>query len=182
MMEYKGYTAKVDYDDDAEVFHGQVLNLRDVITFQGSSVAELKDEFANSVEDYLEFCKLRGEEPEKPLSGRFLVRLDPELHRGLAAAAARHGVSLNAWVSAALGRSIQPDQESAESTISLSESQRESNRREWQSDIVWSRLGSRVSEPDVFDWQTQYSQRSTWQPRPERAPSAKFEPRARNVS
>jgi predicted HicB family RNase H-like nuclease len=61
MMTYKGYEATVEYDDDSEIFHGEVINLRDVVTFQGRSVSELKKAFAGSVEDYLAFCKERGE-------------------------------------------------------------------------------------------------------------------------
>ena len=66
MMTCKGYEAAVEYDEDAEIFHGEVINLADVITFQGKSVSELKKAFAGSVEDYLAFCKARGEDPEKP--------------------------------------------------------------------------------------------------------------------
>ena len=66
VMTYKRYEALVQYDEDAEIFHGEVMNLRDVITFQGSSVAELKQAFAASVEDYLAFFKERGEQAEKP--------------------------------------------------------------------------------------------------------------------
>ena len=69
LMSYKGYEAFVQYDEDAEIFHGEVMNLRDVITFQGSSVKELKQALAESVDDYLAFCKERREEPEKPYSG-----------------------------------------------------------------------------------------------------------------
>jgi predicted HicB family RNase H-like nuclease len=104
VMTYKGYEALVQYDQDAEIFHGEVMNLRDVITFQGSSVAELKQAFADSVEDYLVFCKERGEEPEKPYSGQFVVRVDPPLHKAVAVAAKRAGMSLNRWVAAALER------------------------------------------------------------------------------
>jgi predicted HicB family RNase H-like nuclease len=60
MMRYKGYEAVVEYDEDAEIFHGEVINLRDVITFQGKSVSELKKALAGSVEDYLTFCSERG--------------------------------------------------------------------------------------------------------------------------
>jgi len=67
MMTYKGYEAAVEYDEDAETFHGEVTDLRDVITFQGRSVSELRKAFAGSVEDYLAFCKERGEDPEKPI-------------------------------------------------------------------------------------------------------------------
>ena len=62
MMEYKGYLAQVDYDDETGAFHGEVVNLRDVITFEGDCVAELKQAFRDSVEDYLAFCAARGEE------------------------------------------------------------------------------------------------------------------------
>jgi predicted HicB family RNase H-like nuclease len=103
-MTYNGYQAIVEYDEDAELFHGEVLNLRDVITFQGHSVAELKQAFADSVDDYLAFCKERGEEPEKPYSGQFVVRVEPPLHRALVCAAQRAGVSLNKWVAATLER------------------------------------------------------------------------------
>lgn len=87
-MEYKGYIAKVEFDDEAEIFHGEVINLRDVITFQGTSVTELQRAFQESVEDYLAFCAERGEEPEKPFSGKFSVRIDPELHRQITLQAA----------------------------------------------------------------------------------------------
>ena len=74
MIEYKGYVGKIEYDDEAGIFHGEVINVRDVITFQGESAADLKKAFAESVDDYVSFCKSRGEEPEKPLSGKFVVR------------------------------------------------------------------------------------------------------------
>lgn len=106
-MNYKGYEAFVAYDEEAELFHGEVINLRDVITFQGESVAELKKAFQDSVDDYLAFCKERGEEPEKPFSGQFMVRAEPELHRAVVTAAKRAGVSLNRWVTSTLERAVQ---------------------------------------------------------------------------
>jgi predicted HicB family RNase H-like nuclease len=105
-MRYKGYEAIVEYDEEAEIFHGEVANLRDVITFQGKSVAELKKALAASVDDYLAFCKDRGEEPEKPFSGQFVVRTDPALHKDLSVAARRAGVSLNKWVTSTLEKAI----------------------------------------------------------------------------
>jgi predicted HicB family RNase H-like nuclease len=101
-MSYEGYSALVEYDEDAELFHGEVMNLRDVITFQGQSVPELKQAFADSIADYRAFCSARGEEPEKPYSGQFIVRVEPVLHRAVATAAKRSGVSLNKWVAATL--------------------------------------------------------------------------------
>jgi predicted HicB family RNase H-like nuclease len=98
MMEYKGYVGKVEFDDEAGIFHGEVLDTRDVITFQGRSVDELKTAFQESIDDYLAFCKQRGEQPNKPFSGQFITRIPPELHRQVNLAASTSGKSLNAWV------------------------------------------------------------------------------------
>jgi predicted HicB family RNase H-like nuclease len=98
MMEYKGYIGKVEFDDEAGIFHGEVINTRDVITFQGESVAELKKAFRESVDDYLAVCAARGEQPDKPFSGQFVTRIPPELHRQANLAASLSGKSLNAWV------------------------------------------------------------------------------------
>lgn len=106
MMEYKGYVGRVEYDDEAGVFHGEVVNTRDVITFQGATVAGLRKAFRDSVEDYLAFCAARGEEPEKPFSGQFVTRISPDLHRRINRAAARAGRSLNAWVTEQLERGV----------------------------------------------------------------------------
>lgn len=97
-MEYKGYIGEVEYDDEASIFHGEVINTRDVITFQGDSVASLRKAFKESVDDYLAFCKQRGEQPDKPFSGQFVTRIPPELHRQVSVAAAQSKKSLNAWV------------------------------------------------------------------------------------
>jgi len=67
-MKYKDYEAAVDFDDETKMFHGAVINLRDVITFYGKSMAQLELEFKNSVEDYLEFCARRKEQPESAAS------------------------------------------------------------------------------------------------------------------
>jgi predicted HicB family RNase H-like nuclease len=98
VMTYKGYQAIVLLNEEAGAFHGEVINTRDVITFQGSSVEELKQAFQDSVDDYLEFCATRGEDPEKPFSGKVLVRLPPEVHRKIMAEARRQGKSLNAYI------------------------------------------------------------------------------------
>lgn len=97
MMQYKGYIATVEFDDEANIFHGEVTNTRDVITFEGVSVKELRKAFKDSVEDYLDFCRERGEDPEKGFSGRFIVRLSSKGHRQISRAAKREGKSLNAW-------------------------------------------------------------------------------------
>lgn len=97
-MRHKGYLGRVEFDDEAGLFHGEVVNTRDVITFQGKSVAELRAAFKASIDDYLAFCAQRGEAPDEPYSGRFVTRLAPELHRRLTLAAKMAGKSLNAWV------------------------------------------------------------------------------------
>ncbi len=106
MMEYKGYIGKVEFDDEAAIFHGEIINIRDVITFQGRSVAELTSAFRESVDDYLEFCKQRGETPEKPFSGQFVTRIPPELHRQVNVAAVLAGKSLNAFVAEQLQAAV----------------------------------------------------------------------------
>ena len=98
MFTYKGYVGRIDYDDEAGVFHGEVINTRDIITFQGKSVNELKRALKESVDDYLQFCRERGEEPDRPFSGKFIVRVPPEVHREAFLKAKSAGKSLNAWV------------------------------------------------------------------------------------
>lgn len=107
MMEYKGYIGKVEFDDEAPIFHGEVINTRDVITFQGESVGELTQAFRDSVDDYLDFCKVRGDAPDKPFSGQFVTRIPPELHRQVNVAAAVSGKSLNGWVAEQLQLAVQ---------------------------------------------------------------------------
>jgi len=106
MMEYKGYSAKVEFDSDANVFHGEVINLRDVITFEGETVKELKQAFQDSVDDYLDFCAQRGEAPEKPYSGKFVIRVEPELHKNITIEARKAGKSLNVWISDAIYKAL----------------------------------------------------------------------------
>src|SRR5438105_170505 len=98
MMQYKGYVAKVEFDPDARVLHGEVAGIRDVVTFQGDSVGEVENAFRDSVDDYLAFCASRGEEPDKPSSGQFVVRMEAGLHRKMSMMAAAAGKSLNAFV------------------------------------------------------------------------------------
>ena len=98
MMEYKGFIGVVEFDGEAAIFHGDVVNTRDVITFQGTSVAEITKAFRESVDDYLEFCRQRGEEPDKPFSGKLVLRMEPALHRELAIAARRGRKSLNSLI------------------------------------------------------------------------------------
>lgn len=108
MMKYKCYTGVAEVDDEAQIIFGRVIGLRDVITFQGQTVAEALQSFKDSVDDYLELCASLGKPPEKPFSGRFLVRINPALHRTLAQAAEVRGSSLNAVVEQALREAFPP--------------------------------------------------------------------------
>src|SRR6266581_4676158 len=90
-MTCDGYVATIELDEEAGVFHGEVINTRDVLTFQGRTLDELKAAFADTIADYVEWCRERGKEPQRPYSGNFTVRISPELHRRVATAAARGG-------------------------------------------------------------------------------------------
>lgn len=106
MIEYKGYVGVFEFDPDIDSFHGTVINTNDVITFYGSSVAELRKEMRKSIESYLEFCREKGREPEKPFSGKLMIRTKPELHRRIALEAVRRHMSMNAYVQEILEKAV----------------------------------------------------------------------------
>ncbi|MEW5790754.1 MAG: type II toxin-antitoxin system HicB family antitoxin [Pseudomonadota bacterium] len=106
MMEYKGYIGTVGFDDEAGIFSGEVINTRDVVTFQGRTVDELRQAFRDSVDDYLDFCAQRGEAPDKPFSGQFLLRLGPERHRNASIKARLAGKSLNTWLTEQVDKAL----------------------------------------------------------------------------
>lgn len=108
-MKYKGYQGHVTYDEDAKIFHGEVVGLRDVITFQGDSVKELEHAFKDSIDEYLAFCKKLNRSPEKPFSGKLLLRLPPEIHERIAYEAEKSGLSLNAWIKRGLQQLLSSD-------------------------------------------------------------------------
>ena len=96
MLQYKGYVGTVEADDGT--FVGRVSGLKDVITFEGETFAKVEQVFHDSVDDYLAFCAERGEQPDRPFSGKIPLRVDPEVHRKAAVRAQAEGVSLNAWI------------------------------------------------------------------------------------
>ena len=106
MLKYKGYTGHVEYDDEAQLFHGEILDTRDVITFQGRSVEEIEQSFRDSIDDYLDFCSVRNENPDKPYSGKLMLRMSPELHHRIDVKAAKSGKSLNKWIIDVLNTSV----------------------------------------------------------------------------
>jgi predicted HicB family RNase H-like nuclease len=101
-MRYKGYTGSVEYDPDDRIFHGSVDNITDIVTFQGDSVEELETAFRDSVDVYLETCAEDGVEAQRPCSGKFVLRITPEMHRAAAAAARTQDESLNGWITGAI--------------------------------------------------------------------------------
>ena len=106
MMSYKGYQAVLKYDDEAEVFHGEVIGTRDVVFFEGASVEELNREFQFSIDDYLDFCAEQGHEPDKRFSGQIPLRVSPDVHRAANAIAKSEGKSLNAWIAETIERAV----------------------------------------------------------------------------
>ena len=103
-MSYKGYSARIDYDDEDGIFVGRIAGIRDGVGFHADSVAELREAFHEAVEDYLETCARIGKEPQKAFSGQMMFRVKPELHRRAAVAAELAGKSLNQWAEDLLDR------------------------------------------------------------------------------
>ena len=95
---YKGYVGTVEVDFENRVLYGKVIGTRDVITYEGETTEDLQKAFKDSLNDYLEFCKEQGDSPEKPYSGKFHLRISPQLHKQLAFEAAKNGKSLNSYI------------------------------------------------------------------------------------
>ena len=104
IMQLKGYVARIEYDEDEKTFRGKVANIRDSIVFVGKTPEELEEDFGEQLKFYFEVCKKRGKEPDRPYSGQFVLRVDPEIHRALAVAADRENKSLNRWAAETLAR------------------------------------------------------------------------------
>ncbi len=107
-MNYKGYTGSVEFSEKDAVFHGKVVGIQSLISFEGESVSSITEDFRNAIDEYLDFCYATGKEPEKPFKGSFNVRIGSELHRRAATAASSRGVSLNAFVEEAIRQSVNP--------------------------------------------------------------------------
>ena len=103
-MTHKGYGARVEFDAEDRVFVGHIVGIRDIVGFHGASVDELEAAFREAVADYLAACKKLGQAPDKPYSGRVMLRLPPDLHARASAAAQITGLSFNQWAARALER------------------------------------------------------------------------------
>ena len=102
-MNHKGYTARIEFDERDSIFVGRVLGLHAIISFHGETVAELRSAFETAVEDFLLDCKQQGIRPEKPASGKLMLRVPPEVHGAALVAAQAAGKSLNQWATEVLG-------------------------------------------------------------------------------
>ena len=107
-MTYKGYSARVEFDDADGLFFGRVAGLRDGVNFHGASVDELRAAFREAVDGYIEVCARVGQAPQKPFSGQLMVRVDPAVHARAALAAELAGMSLAKWAEAVLDQAAGP--------------------------------------------------------------------------
>ena len=101
-MTYKGYTSRIDFDDRDDLLVGRLLGMQDVVSFHADSVAQLRDAFHEAVDDYLQTCKKIGKPPQKPASGKLMLRVPPEVHGSALIAAQAAGKSLNQWAAEVL--------------------------------------------------------------------------------
>ena len=104
VMTYRGYSARVEYDAEDEILVGRVAGVSDVVGFHADTVDALKPAFHEAVDDYLATCARIGKAPQKPFSGKLMLRVDPKVHADAARAAELAGQSLNAWSENALRR------------------------------------------------------------------------------
>lgn len=95
VFQYKEYLASVHFNAADEVLYGKILGIDDLISFEGTSVKELKKAFHDAVDDYIETCKQLGKEPNKTYKGSFNIRIGTELHREAAIFAVMNNISLN---------------------------------------------------------------------------------------
>jgi len=107
-MTHKGYIARIDYDDRDDIFVGRVLGVNAIIGFHAETVGALRHAFQEAVGDYLASCAKLGKTPQRPASGRLMLRVAPETHRAALIAAQAHGKSLNQWAESVLAHAAQP--------------------------------------------------------------------------
>ena len=107
IMEFESYRAKIEYDPEIDKFRGEILGLNGGADFYGTSPTELRDEFKNSLETYLQVCKENGISPKKEYSGKFNLRIPPQLHSEIAAVASAEEKSINQWVADVLEHQLQ---------------------------------------------------------------------------
>lgn len=133
-MRHEGYEARIEFDGEDNIFFGRLLGIRDIITFHADTVADLRDAFHEAVADYLDTCAEMGKEPQKPYSGRFMLRVDPSTHHEVSLAAARAGKSLNQWAEEAMRQAVEnPARFSKIATSQKDESPTTASKKMWRS-------------------------------------------------
>jgi len=103
-MTYKGYAARIEYSDEDGCFLGHIAGIKDVIGFHAESVKELRLAFEEAVDDYISTCERVGRAPQKPFSGKLMLRVPPEVHARAAMMAEAHGMSINQWAADVLSK------------------------------------------------------------------------------
>jgi predicted HicB family RNase H-like nuclease len=106
-MTYKGYAAQIEYSDEDQCFVGHIAGIKDVVGFHGESVSELRAAFEEAVDDYLETCARLNRSPQKPYSGKLMLRIPPEIHAAVAVAAEVSGKSINQWAAEKFADAVQ---------------------------------------------------------------------------
>jgi predicted HicB family RNase H-like nuclease len=101
-LTYKGYTARIEFDDRDNILVGRLLGIRDIVSFHADNVPELRAAFEESVDDYINTCAKLGKSAEKPASGKLMLRVPPEVHSAALVAAQAAGTSLNQWAAKVL--------------------------------------------------------------------------------
>jgi predicted HicB family RNase H-like nuclease len=105
-MTYRGYAARIEYSDEDACFIGHIAGINDVVGFHGESVAELRAAFAEAVDDYLETCAKLNRAPQRPYSGKLMLRLPPDVHAAIAVASEVSGKSINQWAAEVLSTAV----------------------------------------------------------------------------
>lgn len=103
-MTYKGYFARIEFDAQGQILVGRLAGISDIVTFHGESVTELEAAFHEAVDDYVASCEKLGHPPNKPASGKLMLRVPPEVHSAALTAAEAAGTSLNQWAARVLGK------------------------------------------------------------------------------
>jgi predicted HicB family RNase H-like nuclease len=148
MKPYKGYLAGLYLDEGEAIIRGKVLNTRDTITFCGKTVGEALQAFRDSIDDYLDFCKEAGVEPDKPFSGKLLIRIKPEYHRDLSLIAQEEGRSINSLVAQLVTKAIRARKPLTHPTsVRPSEDQRSSSEESTERPVLRATPRSRQSSP-----------------------------------
>lgn len=105
-MSYKGYPARVQYSEEDGCFVGHIVGINDIVGFHGDSVIELRQAFEEAVDDYVETCERLGRAPQKPYSGNLMLRIPPDVHAAVAAAAEVTGKSINQWATETFEKAV----------------------------------------------------------------------------